>query len=395
MTTIIPHRHALRRGTAAEWTADNPVLGNGEEGYETDTGLRKTGDGAAVWTALPYANRGPAGAPGSTDLTFADNGDNTGTLAWSAGASSAKVGLLAVGDVFPTSLIPAAAITIPTVVASQAAMLALTAQEGDVAIRSDNSTAYMLAANGDPTVLADWLQISQPGGVTSVNGQTGVIVLSAADVSAVPTSRTVAGHALTADVTLSDTDISGLGTAATVDTGTASGNVPLLGVGGVLPIARLATGTPNGAKFVRDDGTLAAPSASVSLSHLSGSLTSDVLLVSTNETTIFTISGLTIGTWLITVTMSANLGGGSAYPLAVRALLSSGSVGFSGATSAGGQAINGQSDVTVAMTFLAQCSQVSTVLIVGECAGGVPKIEANTKVGAYGSASGWTAVKIA
>lgn len=51
----------------------------------------------------------------------------------------------------------------------------------------------------------------------------------------------------------------GLGTAATVNTGTASGNVPLLSTGGVLPIARLATGTPDGTKFVRDDGTLATP----------------------------------------------------------------------------------------------------------------------------------------
>jgi hypothetical protein len=51
----------------------------------------------------------------------------------------------------------------------------------------------------------------------------------------------------------------GLGTAATVNTGTASGDVPLLSTGGVLPIARLATGTPDGTKFVRDDGTLATP----------------------------------------------------------------------------------------------------------------------------------------
>jgi hypothetical protein len=51
----------------------------------------------------------------------------------------------------------------------------------------------------------------------------------------------------------------GLGTAATVNTGTASGDVPLLGTGGRLDIARLASGTPDGTKFVRDDGTLAAP----------------------------------------------------------------------------------------------------------------------------------------
>lgn len=53
--------------------------------------------------------------------------------------------------------------------------------------------------------------------------------------------------------------ISDAGTAAAVNTGTTSGTVPVLGAGGVLAIGRLATGTPTGAKFVRDDGTLATP----------------------------------------------------------------------------------------------------------------------------------------
>lgn len=51
----------------------------------------------------------------------------------------------------------------------------------------------------------------------------------------------------------------GLGSAAVVNAGTASGEVPVLGAGGVLPVARLATGTPDGNKFIRDDGALAVP----------------------------------------------------------------------------------------------------------------------------------------
>jgi hypothetical protein len=51
----------------------------------------------------------------------------------------------------------------------------------------------------------------------------------------------------------------GLGTASTVNTGTASGDVPLLSAGGVIPVARLATGTATGSKFIRDDGVLAVP----------------------------------------------------------------------------------------------------------------------------------------
>lgn len=64
-----------------------------------------------------------------------------------------------------------------------------------------------------------------------------------------------------ADVRIASTiaRLAALGTAAVVNTGTTSGTVPLLGASGVLAIGRLATGTPDGTKFVRDDGTLAAP----------------------------------------------------------------------------------------------------------------------------------------
>lgn len=43
-----------RRDTAANWTAANPVLHEGEKGYETDTLKEKLGDGVTVWTLLPY-----------------------------------------------------------------------------------------------------------------------------------------------------------------------------------------------------------------------------------------------------------------------------------------------------------------------------------------------------
>jgi hypothetical protein len=50
-----------------------------------------------------------------------------------------------------------------------------------------------------------------------------------------------------------------LGTAATATTGTLAGEVPVLGVGGRLVIARVASGVADGTKFVRDDGVLATP----------------------------------------------------------------------------------------------------------------------------------------
>lgn len=62
-------RIQLRRGTAAEWTAANPVLALGEPGHERDTGKLKLGDGVTAWAALPYASAGPQGPAGVADDT--------------------------------------------------------------------------------------------------------------------------------------------------------------------------------------------------------------------------------------------------------------------------------------------------------------------------------------
>jgi len=44
-----------RRDTASNWTSNDPVLNEGEFGYETDTGKAKIGDGSTAWTSLLYA----------------------------------------------------------------------------------------------------------------------------------------------------------------------------------------------------------------------------------------------------------------------------------------------------------------------------------------------------
>lgn len=43
-----------RRDTAANWTANDPVLAEGEEGLEMDTLQYKVGDGITQWSLLPY-----------------------------------------------------------------------------------------------------------------------------------------------------------------------------------------------------------------------------------------------------------------------------------------------------------------------------------------------------
>lgn len=44
----------LRRDTYANWASTNPVLANGEQSLETNTGLVKIGDGTTAYTSVKY-----------------------------------------------------------------------------------------------------------------------------------------------------------------------------------------------------------------------------------------------------------------------------------------------------------------------------------------------------
>lgn len=90
-----------------------------------------------------------------------------------------------VDGVVPSSQLPALAINDVFTVNSEAEMLALAATVGDVAIRTDTEESFILTA-GDPSVLGNWTLLFLAGGdVSSVNGQTGVVVLGASDIGAV------------------------------------------------------------------------------------------------------------------------------------------------------------------------------------------------------------------
>lgn len=102
---------------------------------------------------------------------------NTSSLATVATSGSAAD----LTGVLPTASLPPLAISQASVVATQAAMLALTAERGDVAIRTDNGKTYILATDS-PTTLADWKEITASGAVQSVAGKTGTVTLVSGDV---------------------------------------------------------------------------------------------------------------------------------------------------------------------------------------------------------------------
>jgi hypothetical protein len=82
----------LRRGSAAQWTAANTLLAQGELGLETDTGKLKIGDGSTAWTSLAYYTAGAAavtsvnGQTGTVVLTASDI-SGLGTIATQASSN--------------------------------------------------------------------------------------------------------------------------------------------------------------------------------------------------------------------------------------------------------------------------------------------------------------------
>jgi hypothetical protein len=81
------------------------------------------------------------------------------------------------------SQIPPISIISTSVVASETAMLALTAQRGDVAIRTDLSESFILSGT-DPTVLSDWQQLLSPlAAVRTVNSFTGDVNLTTTNIA--------------------------------------------------------------------------------------------------------------------------------------------------------------------------------------------------------------------
>lgn len=96
----------LRRGTAAEWTASNPILLEGEVGVETDSKKLKVGDGLTVWASLPYITLTPTAAA-SLYAPIA-NPTFTGTVSLDTGVSFVFEGSTA--NAYETTL----AVTDPT-----------------------------------------------------------------------------------------------------------------------------------------------------------------------------------------------------------------------------------------------------------------------------------------
>lgn len=215
-----------RRDPAATWSSVNPILYDGEVGWERDTGKSKLGDGVTAWTSLAYSQqKGDPGTIGSrgqsifpTTTTLATSG-TTATVAvvYPAGITATIVGDLVLDAAGTVARVTTAGTT-PTVTflesikggtggsgvrgtafftttttlnttgttASVAVAYpsGITASVlGDLVLDPAGTVATVTTAGATPTVTYTGSIKGAPGGVTTVAGRSGAVTLAVADVS--------------------------------------------------------------------------------------------------------------------------------------------------------------------------------------------------------------------
>jgi hypothetical protein len=142
----------VRRGTAAQWTAANPTLDEGEIGFETDTGKIKVGPTPAVaWNSLAYVTD-------TSDFVGILDGANGGTGVDNTGKTITLGGNLTTSGAHTTTLTTTAntSLTLPTsgTVASSTSKLSMFASTTSAELRgvvSDETGSGSLVFGTSPT----------------------------------------------------------------------------------------------------------------------------------------------------------------------------------------------------------------------------------------------------
>lgn len=174
---------------AGDATGTSPVF-DGSANVTIPLVLANSGVVAGTFTKVTVDAKGRV-TEGVANLTAADIPELTLAKISDAGTAAAKdfgtaegnVPVLGAGGKLSEAVIPAIAITDTFIVDSQAAMLALKAQQGDVAVRTDVNKTFILKV-APATTLANWVELETPtDAVTSVNGLTGAVTLTTSEVA--------------------------------------------------------------------------------------------------------------------------------------------------------------------------------------------------------------------
>lgn len=287
----------LRNDTKAQWATVNPVLGKGEVGIESDTRLFKFGNGTTAWNDLKYADTEHAvlkeADPTASDASYSLGtkwvnttnkkvflllGIAEGSADWQQIALMKDLSDLGAGDMLKNQFATNAKVEQGYVDKAIMADTATNATEAGHATSADTATNATNATNATTAgKLASAQNITLTGDVTgtaSFDGSAEASIAATLKNSGVTagtyTKVTVDAKGIVTAATNATADdmpsnipvskITGLGTAATVNTGTAEGNIPVIGTGNtldasIIPNIALSKVTGAGTAASKNTGT--------------------------------------------------------------------------------------------------------------------------------------------
>ena len=154
---------------------------DGSAGTSITVALVASGVKAGTYSKVTVDAKGRVTA--GSNLTTADVGGIGTAATKNVGTAAGNIPILGSDGKLSDSVIPAIAISESHTVASEKEMLALAAQVGDIAIRTDGAGTWILKQTPAST-LANWVQLKSPTDtVASVNGKTGNVTLTTSDVA--------------------------------------------------------------------------------------------------------------------------------------------------------------------------------------------------------------------
>lgn len=214
----------IKRGLSTK-LGDLTLL-QGEPAFSTDTGKLYVGDGtnnvlvnpidkpAGIDTVLQYTKVkvNEYGQVVSLDNVTANDLPSDipinkitgiGSAATkNAGTAAGELPILDSNGKLDTNVIPSVAITDVFTANTQAAMLALDVEKGDICIRTDLMKTFILKQSPAAT-LANWAELATPTDmVQSVNTKTGVVILNSGDIAMTGYSKPATGGAVAAEDTI-------------------------------------------------------------------------------------------------------------------------------------------------------------------------------------------------
>jgi hypothetical protein len=177
----------IRRGTASQWTSANPTLAAGEQGYETDTGKMKIGNGSTAWNSLAYAI---TGAVGTVTSITAGTGLSGGTI---TGSGTIAIDTATTVDLSTAQTLTNKTLTTP-VISSISNSGTVTIPTGTVTLATLTGTETLSNKTlTDPKInLAFDAETASYTAVLANNGQVVTMDNASANTFSIPTNASVA-----------------------------------------------------------------------------------------------------------------------------------------------------------------------------------------------------------